>query len=173
MEIQKAGKKVSNKNLEALKAAQKALAAVISEAEPETKLGEKEPSKGEKEEEEVKKEELTEIMKQTMEDALKPINDRLDKIEKADSGREQEEVKEVFSVSKLRAIPLDFSTFSKRSSNGHNALVIIDLIISVTFSVSSASSFTSSCSLPLSAFSILSSRSLIGFNRYSYFRNRR
>ncbi len=94
MEIQKAGKKVSNKNLEALKAAQKALAAVISEAEPETKLGEKEPSKGEKEEEEVKKEELTEIMKQTMEDALKPINDRLDKIEKADSGREQEEVKE-------------------------------------------------------------------------------
>ena len=94
MEIQKAGKKVSNKNLEALKAAQKALAAVNSEAEPETKLGEKEPSKGEKEEEEVKKEELTEIMKQTMEDALKPINDRLDKIEKADSGREQEEVKE-------------------------------------------------------------------------------
>ena len=42
----------------------------------------------------MKKEELTEIMKQTMEDALKPINDRLDKIEKADSGREQEEVKE-------------------------------------------------------------------------------
>lgn len=86
-EIQKAGKKVSGKNLEALKAAQRALSAVIAEADPE-------PSNQEKEIEEVKKEELTEIMKQAMEAALKPINDRLDKIEKEDSAGEQEEVGE-------------------------------------------------------------------------------
>ena len=88
-EIEKAGKKVSSKNLEALKAAQRALSEVISEAEFDTKI-----DKEEQEVEEVKKEELTEIMKQTMEAALKPINDRLDKIEKADGGDEQEEVKE-------------------------------------------------------------------------------
>lgn len=86
-EIQKAGKKVSSRNLEALKAAQKALAAVISEAEPEAGPGNNEPgSKVEKEAEEVKKEELTGIMKQVMEEALKPINERIDKIEKADEG---------------------------------------------------------------------------------------
>lgn len=89
-EIQKEGKKVSGKNLEALKAAQKALSAVINEAEIDTKIVEKE-----KEEEDVKKEELTEIMKQAMEAALKPINDRLDKIEKADSVDEQEETERV------------------------------------------------------------------------------
>lgn len=89
-EIQKAGKKVSGKNLEALKAAQRALSAVISEAEPESEPPEKD-NNGEKEAEEVKKEELTEIMKQAMEAALKPINDRLDKIEKEDADGEQEE----------------------------------------------------------------------------------
>lgn len=94
-EIQKAGKKVSSKNLEALKAAQKALAAVISEAEPETEPGEKETGgKEEKEAEEVKKEELTDIMKQVMEEALKPINDRIDKIEKADAGEDPEKESE-------------------------------------------------------------------------------
>lgn len=87
IEIQKAGKKVSGKNLEALKAAQKALSAVISEAELDTRTVEKE-------EEEVKKEELTEVMKQAMEAALKPINDRLDKIEKADAISEQDEFAE-------------------------------------------------------------------------------
>lgn len=85
IEIQKEGKKVSGKNLEALKAAQRALSAVINEAEIDTKIVEKE-----KEEENVKKEELTGIMKQAMEAALKPINDRLDKIEKADSVDEKE-----------------------------------------------------------------------------------
>lgn len=92
-EIQKAGKKVSGKNLEALKAAQRALSAVISEAEPEPEPSEKD-NHGEKEAEEVKKEELTEVMKQAMEAALKPINDRLDKIEKEDSAGEQEEAGE-------------------------------------------------------------------------------
>ena len=86
-EIQKAGKKVSSKNLEALKEAQKALSAVISEAELDTRTVEKE-------EEEVKKEELTEVMKQAMEAALKPINDRLDRIEKADAISEQTEFAE-------------------------------------------------------------------------------
>lgn len=89
-EIQKAGKKVSGKNLEALKAAQKALSAVISEAEPEP-AGKDKNRNGEEEAEEVKKEELTEVMKQAMEAALKPINDRLDKIEKADVASEQDE----------------------------------------------------------------------------------
>ena len=94
-EIQKAGKKVSGKNLEALKAAQRALSAVISEAEPEPEPSEKDKDNhGEKEAEEVKKEELTEVMKQAMEAALKPINDRLDKIEKEDSASEQEETEE-------------------------------------------------------------------------------
>lgn len=92
-EIQKAGKKVSGKNLEALKAAQRALSAVISEAEPEPSEKDKD-NHGEKEAEEVKKEELTEVMKQAMEAALKPINDRLDKIEKEDSAGEQEEAGE-------------------------------------------------------------------------------
>lgn len=88
-EIQKAGKKVSGKNLEALKMAQRALSIVINEAEPDYKLSEENNDK-EKEEEEVKKEELTEIMKQAMEVALKPINDRLDKIEKEDDTNEKE-----------------------------------------------------------------------------------
>lgn len=88
-EIEKAGKKVSSKNLEALKVAQKALSAVIDEAELNNQI------KNEEEEKDVKKEELTEIMKQTMEAALKPINDRLDKIEKADIGNEQKEGEEV------------------------------------------------------------------------------
>lgn len=90
IEIQKAGKKVSSKNLEALKAAQKALAAVISEAEPETEPG----SKDDKEAEEVKKEELTGIMKQVVEEALKPINDRIDEIEKAEAGGDNEKESE-------------------------------------------------------------------------------
>lgn len=93
-EIQKAGKKVSGKNLEALKAAQKALSAVISEAESEPSEKDKDSNR-EKEAEEVKKEELTEIMKQAMEAALKPINDRLDKIEKEDVTGEQEETEDV------------------------------------------------------------------------------
>ncbi len=91
IEIQKAGKKVSSKNLEALKAAQRALAIVIREAEPEASKKENDNNDEEKEAEEVKKEELTEIMKQAMETALKPINDRLDKIEKEDVTNEQEE----------------------------------------------------------------------------------
>ena len=95
-EIQKAGKKVSGKNLEALKAAQRALSAVISEAEPEPEPPEKnKDDNGEKEAEEVKKEELTEVMKQAMEAALKPINDRLDKIEKEDADDEQAETEDV------------------------------------------------------------------------------
>ncbi len=93
-EIQKAGKKVSGKNLEALKMAQRALSIVINEAEPDYKLSEENNDK-EKEEEEVKKEELTEIMKQAMEVALKPINDRLDKIEKEDDTNEKEKEKEL------------------------------------------------------------------------------
>lgn len=93
-EIQKAGKKVSAKNLEALKMAQRALSIVINEAEPDYKLSEENNDK-EKEEGEVKKEELTEIMKQAMEVALKPINDRLDKIEKEDDTNEKEKEKEL------------------------------------------------------------------------------
>ena len=46
-EIQKAGKKVSGKNLEALKAAQRALSAVISEAEPEPEQTAEEKQAGE------------------------------------------------------------------------------------------------------------------------------
>lgn len=87
--IEKAGKKVSSKNLETLKAALNALTAVISEAEPAPE-GQTGTSKEKNEEElEVKKEELTEIMKQALEQALEPINERLDKIEKAD-GKERE-----------------------------------------------------------------------------------
>lgn len=103
--IEKAGKKVSNKNLAALKEAQKALAAVISEAEPEEESGEgNSGQKKEMEDSEVKKEEIAEIMKQAMEDALKPITERLDKIEKSDGvaeeqgeepGEKSEDVKEI------------------------------------------------------------------------------
>lgn len=88
--IEKAGKKVSSKNLETLKAALQALNTVISEAEPELESQKTDTGKEENEEEsEVKKEDLTEVMKQALEQALGPINERLDKIEKAD-GKECE-----------------------------------------------------------------------------------
>lgn len=100
VEIEKAGKKVSNKNLVALKEAQRALAIVISEAEPEGDSGEERN----KEENEVKKEEMAEVMKLAMEDVLKPINDRLDEIEKVDGtekdsgeseSKDQEDIKDI------------------------------------------------------------------------------
>ena len=88
VEIEKAGKKVSSKNLAALKEAHKALSAVIEEAEkkedPNQEGGSGE-SESEKEETELNKTELAEVMKSAMEEALKPINERLDKIEKADA----------------------------------------------------------------------------------------
>lgn len=87
MAIEKSGKKVSSKNLAALKEAHRALTAVIEEAEKKD-----EPEKGSgdpaKEEESVNKAELTEVMKSAMEEVLKPINERLDKIEKADTDPE-------------------------------------------------------------------------------------
>jgi len=99
--IEKAGKKVSSKNLTALRDAQKALSAVIEEAEgpknPEddpdeekNKEGNEKPG-GEKEDGEVKKEELTNVMKEALEDILKPIAERLDKIEKSDTDVTEEE----------------------------------------------------------------------------------
>jgi len=99
--IEKAGKKVSSKNLTALRDAQKALSAVIEEAEgpknPEddpdeekNKEGNAKPG-GEKEDGEVKKEELTNVMKEALEDILKPIAERLDKIEKSDTDETTEE----------------------------------------------------------------------------------
>lgn len=81
-EIQKAGKKVSSKNLEALKAAQQALATVIQEAEADGKGKEEEAN-------EVKKEEMTTIMKQVLEQTLQPIKKRLDKIEKTETSEEE------------------------------------------------------------------------------------
>lgn len=91
--IEKAGKKVSSKNLAALKDAQNALAAVIAEAEGASEKEESEEGAGTgavkksnvEEEKEVKKSEIAEVMKSAMEDALKPINERLDKIEKGES----------------------------------------------------------------------------------------
>lgn len=88
--IEKAGKKVSSKNLTALKDAQSALAAVIAEAEGTNKkddqnsAGSGAGNSEVEEEKEVKKSEIAEVMKAAFEDALKPINERLDKIEKAD-----------------------------------------------------------------------------------------
>lgn len=87
VEIEKSGKKVSSKNLAALKEAHKALSAVIEEAEKKDEPTQGGGSNGgdpAKEEETVNKTELTEVMKSVMESALKPINERLDKIEKAD-----------------------------------------------------------------------------------------
>ena len=118
--IEKSGKKVSSKNLTALKDAHKALTAVIEEAEdsgkkkeddepaeedaetggknpPSEKPGkeqqseENEDPKKEKEDEKVKKEDLAEVMKEAMEDVLKPINERLDRIEKSEPGGEPNE----------------------------------------------------------------------------------
>lgn len=99
--IEKAGKKVSSKNLTALRDAQKALSAVIEEAEgpknPEDDPDEvknkegNEKTGGEKEDGEVKKEELTNVMKEALEDILKPIAERLDKIEKSDTDETTEE----------------------------------------------------------------------------------
>lgn len=99
--IEKSGKKVSSKNLTALRDAQKALSAVIEEAEgpknPEdnpdeekNKEGNEKPD-GKKEDGEVKKEELTNVMKEALEDILKPITERLDKIEKSDTDETAEE----------------------------------------------------------------------------------
>lgn len=92
VEIEKAGKKVSSKNLEALKEAHKALAGVIGDAEPDMESDG--GSNVNKEDIEVKKEDLAEVMKQTMADALKPINDRLDKIEKAENVEIEQDNKE-------------------------------------------------------------------------------
>lgn len=118
--IEKSGKKVSTKNLTALKDAHKALTAVIEEAEDSGKkkeedepaeegaeTGEKNPPgvkpgeeqqpggnenpKKEKEDEKVKKEDLAGVMKEAMEDVLKPINERLDRIEKSETGGEPAE----------------------------------------------------------------------------------
>lgn len=98
--IEKAGKKVSSKNLAALKNAQSALAAVIAEAEGEgiDEKGDSGEDSGTgtvkksdvEEEDEVKKSEIADVMKSAMEEALKPINERLDKIEKGESGEEPE-----------------------------------------------------------------------------------
>lgn len=83
IEIEKSGKKVSSKNLAALKEAHKALSAVIEEAEKKEETNKE--NKSEMEEAELNKTELAEVMKSAMEAALKPINERLDKIEKADA----------------------------------------------------------------------------------------
>lgn len=85
VEIAKSGKKVSSKNLAALKEAHKALSAVIEEAEKKEEPNQGESGDPAKEEETVNKSELTEVMKSVMETALKPINERLEKIEKADA----------------------------------------------------------------------------------------
>lgn len=85
VEIEKAGKKVSSKNLAALKEAHRALSEVIDEAEKKEEPNQGESGDPAKEEETVNKSELTEVMKSVMESAMKPINERLDKIEKADA----------------------------------------------------------------------------------------
>ena len=109
-EIQKAGKKVSGKNLEALKAAQRALSAVISEAEPEPEPPEKDKDNhGEKEagEGEDKTEDITEIIKSVIGEALSPLENRLEKVEKSrgmarslegeeKAGRIEKEAEDVF-----------------------------------------------------------------------------
>lgn len=71
--VEKAGRKISSKRLSSLKDAVSSLTAIINEVE------------GNNEEEtKVNKEEMQEIMKSAMEEAFKPINDRLDKLEKED-----------------------------------------------------------------------------------------
>lgn len=85
VEIAKSGKKVSSKNLAALKEAHKALSAVIEEAEKKEEPAQGESGDPAKEDETVNKAELTEVMKSVVESALKPINERLEQIEKAES----------------------------------------------------------------------------------------
>ncbi|WP_368490835.1 hypothetical protein [Clostridium sp. BJN0013] len=73
--IEKAGKKISTARLDNIKGAITALQLVVDEVSTETEGGDGE----------VKKEDVTEIMKSALNESLKPITERLDKIEKEDS----------------------------------------------------------------------------------------
>ncbi|WHH59160.1 hypothetical protein [Petroclostridium sp. X23] len=75
--VAKAGKKVSTARLTSIKNAIQSLQSIVSEVETEEGDGE------------VKKEEIVEIVKSAVTESVKPINERLDKIEKGDPADEQ------------------------------------------------------------------------------------
>lgn len=72
--IEKAGKKISTARLENIKSAIVALQSIVDDVSTDTEGGDGE----------VKKEEITEIIKSALGESLKPITERLDKIEKED-----------------------------------------------------------------------------------------
>lgn len=74
--IAKAGKKISATRLESIKTAITALQSIVNEVEA--------PNNDEGGDVDVKKEELTDVVKSAVAEIVKPINERLDKIEKGD-----------------------------------------------------------------------------------------
>lgn len=79
--ISKAGKKISNKRLLSLKEAQKLLNKIIEDVSEESE-------ENEGVEDEVNKEELQKILKDAIGESIKPIEERLGKIEKGDNGQD-------------------------------------------------------------------------------------
>lgn len=73
-EIEKSGRKISGARLTELKAAQAALAKIIEETDSEGDATD------------VTKEELVSLVKGSVEEAVKPLNERLEKLEKEDGG---------------------------------------------------------------------------------------
>lgn len=88
-DIEKAGAKISATRLKALEEAHAYLTKVITEAKGDGAAAtgtEAAVTKQDEEEIDMKKEELQAIMKSAVEEAVKPLQERLDKIEKGDEG---------------------------------------------------------------------------------------
>jgi hypothetical protein len=102
--VEKAGRKISAARLKALKDAHSLLAQIIAEAEADNQDGEGT---------QVTKEELAKMVAEAVNEATKPISERLEKLEKQadgkpEAGQEKDELREVIKATVAEAVkPLE------------------------------------------------------------------